>query len=79
MAGHINFEGTAITNIISEIDIKKARDYNTSPFIGGSGSNTDFVSELGRVLSFKSIVTSYEELNDDGTVKETPPIKHDES
>ena len=75
MAGHINFEGTAITNIISEIDIKKARDYNTSPFIGGSGSNTDFISQLGRVLTFKSIVTSYEELNDDGTVMENPPIK----
>lgn len=79
MAGHINFEGTAITNIISEIDIKKARDYNTSPFVGGTGSNTDFVSELGRVLAFKSIVTSYEELNDDGTVKETPPIKQYET
>lgn len=75
MSGHINFEGTAITNIISEIDIKKTRNYNTSPFVGGDGSNTDFISQLGRVLTFKSIVTSYEELNDDGTVMENPPIK----
>lgn len=61
MAGHIVFENIPITNIISEINIKQSRDYNTSPYIGGTGSNTNFVSELGRVISFKSICPAYEE------------------
>ena len=74
MAGHIVFENIPITNIIDDIDIKYTRDYNTSPYVGGTGSNTNFVSELGRVLSFKSIVTSYDEINDDGSVKAESPI-----
>ena len=74
MAGHIVFENIPITNIIDDISIKSARDYNTSPYVGGTGSNTNFVSELGRVISFKNICPSYEELNDDGSVKSEPPI-----
>ena len=74
MAGHIVFENIPITNIIDDIDIKYTRDYNTSPYVGGTGSNTNFVSELGRILSFKSIVTSYDELETDGSVKTESPI-----
>ena len=74
MAGHIVFENIAITNIIDDITIKQKRDYNTSPYIGGTGSNTNFVSELGRVISFKSICPYYEEIEDDGSVKSEPPI-----
>lgn len=61
MAGHIVFENIAITNIAGEIAIKQSREYKTSPYVGGVGSNTDFVSELGKVLSFKSICPSYDE------------------
>ena len=60
MAGHIIFENTPITNIIGEISIKSEREYNTSPYIGGTGSNTNFISELGKVLTFKSICPYYE-------------------
>lgn len=74
MAGHIVFENIAITNIIDDITIKQDKDYNTSPYIGGTGSNTNFVSELGRVISFKNICPSYEEIEDDGSVKSEPPI-----
>ena len=63
MAGFITFQNVAITNIIEDINVKSDRDYNTSPYIGGTGSNTNFVSELGRVISFKSLVPSYEELS----------------
>ena len=74
MAGHIVFENIPITNIIDDITIKQKRDYNTSPYIGGTGSNTNFVSEVGRVISFKSICPYYEEIEDDGSVKSEPPI-----
>ena len=62
MAGHIVFENIPITNIIEDISIKSSRDYNTSPYVGGTGSNTNFVSELGRVISFKSICPYYDEI-----------------
>ena len=74
MSGHIVFENTPILNIIDEISIKQSRDYNTSPYIGGTGSNTNFVSELGRLISFKSICPYRDELNTDGTVKTETPI-----
>ena len=63
MAGFIVFENVAITNIIDDISIKQTRDYTTSPFVGGTGSDTTFVSELGRVISFKSVVPFYETLD----------------
>ena len=74
MAGHIVFENIPITNIIDDISIKQSRDYNTSPYIGGTGSNTNFISELGRVLSFKSLCPYYDELETDGSVKTETPI-----
>jgi len=61
MAGHIIFANTPITNIIGEINIKQTRNYNTSPYVGGTGSSTNYVSELGRVITFKSICTNYDE------------------
>lgn len=63
MVGFITFANTPIHNIIEEITIKSNRNYNTSPYIGGNGSNTNFISELGRVISFKSICPYYETLN----------------
>lgn len=60
MAGFITFANVSITNIIDDIDVKQTRDYNTSPFVGGTGSDTNFVSELGRVISFKSICPAYD-------------------
>ena len=63
MAGHIIFANTPITNIIEDISIKNDGDYSTSPYVGGTGSDTTFVSELGRVISFKSICPYYEELD----------------
>lgn len=74
MAGHIVFENIPITNIQDDITIKYTREYNTSPYVGATGSTTNFVSELGRILSFKSLCPSYDELNDDGTVKTNSPI-----
>lgn len=74
MAGHIIFENIPITNIIDDISIKQAREYNTSPYVGGTGSDTNFVSELGRVISFKSICPYYEEIEDNGELKTEPPI-----
>ena len=74
MAGHIVFENVAITHIINDISIKQSRDYNTNPFVGGTGSDTNFVSELGRVISFKSICPYRDALEDDGSVKTEPPI-----
>ena len=74
MAGFITFANIPITNIIEDITIKSERDYNTSPYVGGTGSNTNFISELGRVISFKSICPYYEEINDNGSVKTTTPI-----
>lgn len=65
MAGHIVFENIPITNIIGEINIKQTRNYNTSPYIGGTGSNTNYISELGRVISFKSICPYYDEIEAD--------------
>ena len=62
MAGHIIFENISITNIIDDITIKQSRNYNTSPYIGATGSNTNFISRLGRVISFKSLCPSYEEI-----------------
>ena len=63
MAAHIVFQNIPINNIIDSINIKETRDYNTSPYVGGSGSDTNFVSELGKILSFKSLCPSYEEIN----------------
>ena len=69
MASHIIFENIPITNIIEDITIKQSKNYNTSPYIGGTGSNTNFVSELGRVISFKSLCPAYEEID-----QPEPPI-----
>ena len=69
MAGYIIFENTPITNIIDDITLNKSRDYNTTPYIGGDGSSTNFVSQLGRVITFKSICPYYDELD-----KTEPPI-----
>lgn len=69
MSGHIVFENIPITNIVGEITIKKSRTYNTSPYIGGNGGSTsNFVSELGRVISFKSICPNYDETDTESPI-----------
>lgn len=61
MAGFIVFAGMNINNIIKEVQVNKPTNYNTSPYAGGVGSNTNYVSSNGRTLSFKSICTYDEE------------------
>ena len=78
MENHIVFENTPILNIIDEISIKATRNYNNSPYVGSNGSDTSFISQLGRVLSFKSIVPAYEvdfseDENGEISVKEDSP------
>lgn len=61
MAGHIVFAGMNINNIIKEINVNKPQNHNTSSYVGGDGSSTNYVSSEGRTLTFKSICTSEEE------------------
>ena len=58
---YVVFENIPILNIIDEINVKYTREYNTSPYIGEIGSSTNFVSELGKIISFKSILPKYSE------------------
>ena len=58
---YVVFENIPILNIIDEINVKYTREYNTSPYIGRIGSSTNFVSELGKIISFKSILPKYSE------------------
>lgn len=57
----IVYNGMNIGYIIDEITITQEDSYNTSPYIGGTGSNTSYVSSTGRRLSFKSLCPAYEE------------------
>lgn len=61
MAGYIVFGGMNINYIINEIQVKKPQDFNTTHYIGQSGSATNFVSSSGRVLTFKSLCKYDEE------------------
>lgn len=51
----IVFGGTNINYIINEVKVDNHSDFNTSPYLGKTGSTTNFVSTNGRVLSFKSL------------------------
>ena len=62
---HIVFNGVKINYIINEIQIRVNQDFNTSPFVGTTGSTTDYVSKSGRVLSFSSIC-KYDEQSTQG-------------
>lgn len=67
MTGHIVFNGVSIDNIIDEIEITKERTYNTSAYVGTTGSTTMYVSETSRVITCQSICPFYEEsVNGDG-------------
>lgn len=61
MKPQIVFAGMNINNIINEIKITNPTSYNTSPYVGATGSSTNYVSSNGRVLSFKSLCTRTEE------------------
>ena len=60
MAGHIVFGGININNIIEEIKVDRSQSFNTSPYMGKIGSNTNFVSANGRTITFKNICTRTE-------------------
>ena len=51
----IVFAGYNINYIINEVKVNNQKDFNTSPYLGKTGSMTNFVSSNGRVLSFKSL------------------------
>ena len=54
---HIIFAGFDIINIVNEIKIDRQQDFNTNNYIGSNGgSDTEFISESGRIISFQSIV-----------------------
>lgn len=61
MGGFIVFAGMNINYIINEINISRSQNYNTSPYIGGDGSTTNYISRTGRVITFKSVCTKEEE------------------
>ena len=52
---HIIFGGMHITYIVDEIKVDTPQSFNTSPYIGGDGSTTNFISRNARVLSFQSL------------------------
>lgn len=64
MVGHIVFNNYNIDNIINEIKITENTTHNTSPYIGTYGSNTNYISDEGRVISFKNLVTNDENTSD---------------
>ena len=55
MAGHIVFAGWNINYIVNEIKVSNPMTHNTSEFVGGSGSTTNYVSSEGRVITFTNI------------------------
>lgn len=61
MAGYIVFAGMNINNIIDEINVSKPSEYNTSKYAGSVGSNTNYISSNGRVITFKNLCTYKEE------------------
>ena len=61
------YNGMFILNIVNEIKIDKARTYSTSPYSGGDGSSTEYVSQNGRVITCKSLCTSTEESRQSST------------
>ena len=61
MAGFIVYAGMNINYIANEINVNKPYEHNTSNYIGAAGSNTNFVSSGGRVISFKSVCQADEQ------------------
>ena len=54
---HIQWHGVNIMNIIKEVKITRDEEYNTSSYIGTTGSTTNHISSTGRIISFKSLCT----------------------
>lgn len=54
---HIIFQGININRIANEIQVKRDVEHYTSSYVGQTGSDTKFVSDNGRTISFKSICT----------------------
>ena len=61
MNGYIVFAGVNIHNIANEIKINKPQTHNTNAYVGGDGSNTNYVSSEGKTLTFTSICLYDEE------------------
>ena len=58
---HIVFGGMYISYIIDEISIKVNQTFNTSAYVGGEGSDTNFISREAKTLTFKSLCLSNQE------------------
>ena len=54
---HIQWHGVNIMNIIKEVKITRDEEYNTSSYIGTTGSTTNHISSTGKIISFKSLCT----------------------
>lgn len=61
MAGHIIFNGISINNIIDEIKVESKRNYRTSEYVGSTGSDTSYISEESKVITFSNLCMHYEE------------------
>ena len=55
MKAQIVFANWNINYIISEVNVDYPQSHNTSPYVGSTGSTTNYVSSNGRVISFKNI------------------------
>lgn len=61
MSAFVVFAGMNINNIIEEVKVTKDTDYNTTSYIGTTGSSTNYVSVTGRTVTFQSICTRDEQ------------------
>lgn len=60
MAGHIVFHGLNINRIIDDIKVTSKTNHTTNAYLGGTGSDTNYVSSNGRVITCKSLCTNDE-------------------
>lgn len=61
MTGYIVFNGMNINRIIDQIDVNTEKAYTDSPYVGSSGSHTEYISENGRVITCQSLCMHYEQ------------------
>lgn len=55
MSAMIIFQKTHINYIIDEIQVKHPMSHTTNDYLGATASNTNFISNSGRIISFQSI------------------------
>lgn len=61
MQGHIVIDGLNINRIIDEIKVSTDLAYSESPYVGAKGSQVEYVSETGRVITCSNLCAFYEE------------------